>query len=367
MKNIKLLNRFSKTFLYICYVNKKLNLYNLPIMKKITMKDIALKADVSVSTVSFVLNNIGEKMGISTAVINKVLLVAQDLNYKPNMIASSLRTGETRSIGLIVEDISNQFFSDLAKVVEDEARRLNYRVFYCSTGADDQRAEELVNSLLQANVDGFIIAPTEKLEKSIDNLLKMHVPVVLIDRYFPGQLVSTVVMDNYEGAYLVTKKMMDAGCRHIAAINVNSGMIQMKLRESGYENLLKEKGLFDESLVLRVDFQDTETEKIRIIRDFLKMHPQIDGLLFLSNYLGLCGLQAFRQLGIEIPRDIRVASFDDHDSFRLHTPSISVVAQPIEAMAKKAINLLVAQMTAGKQPEIENIMLKGNFVERESV
>jgi LacI family transcriptional regulator len=336
-------------------------------MKKITMKDIASKAEVSVSTVSFVLNNIGEKMGISTAVINKVLLVAQELNYKPNMIASSLRTGETRSIGLIVEDISNQFFSDLAKVIEDEARNLNYRVFYCSTGGDDQRAEELVNSLLQANVDGFIIAPTEKLEKSIDNLLKMNVPVVMIDRYFPNQLVSSVVMDNYEGAYSATKKMTDSGCRNIAVVNVNSGMIQMKLRESGYQDALKENGLYDESLVLRIDFKDSEENKIKAISELLKKNSKIDGLLFLSNYLGLCGLQAFRQLGIKIPSDISVISFDDHDSFRLHTPSISVVAQPIEDMAKKAIDMLVSQMTTGKDSVIETVILKGNFVERESV
>jgi LacI family transcriptional regulator len=336
-------------------------------MKKITMKDIAQKAEVSVSTVSFVLNNIGPKMGISTAVIDKVLLVAKDLSYKPNMIASSLRTGETRSIGLIIEDISNQFFADLAKVVEDEARNLNYRVFYCSTGGDDQRAEELVDSLMQANVDGFIIAPTKKLDKSIDNLLKMRVPVVMIDRYFPGQLVSSVVMDNYEGAYSATKKMINAGRRNIGVVNVNSGMIQMELRESGYENALKENNFYDESLVLRMDFHNSENEKIRLIEEFLKLHPQIDGLLFLSNYLGLCGLQAFRQLEIEIPRDISVISFDDHDSFRLHTPSISIVAQPIEAMAKKAIDMLVSQMATGNQTELENVVLKGDFVERESV
>ncbi|WP_268846492.1 LacI family DNA-binding transcriptional regulator [Flavobacterium aestivum] len=336
-------------------------------MKKITMKDIASKAEVSVSTVSFVLNNIGEKMGISATVINKVLAVAQELNYRPNMIASSLRTGETRSIGLIIEDISNQFFSDLAKVVEDEARNLNYRVFYCSTGGDDQRADELVSSLLQANVDGFIIAPTEKLEKTIDNLLKMQVPVVLIDRYFPDQLVSSVVMDNYEGAYSATKKMMDSGCRNIAVVNVNSGMIQMKLRESGYQDALKENGIYDESLIVQINFKDSEEDKIKAITELLKNHPQVDGILFLSNYLGLCGLQAFRQLGINIPSDISVISFDDHDSFRLHTPSISVISQPIAAMAKKAIDMLVSQMTTGKHSDIEKVILKGDFVERESV
>ena len=336
-------------------------------MKKITMKDIALKTDVSVSTVSFVLNNIGEKMGISTAVIEKVLQVSKELRYKPNMIASSLRTGETRSIGLIVEDISNQFFSELAKVIENEARKLNYRVFYCSTDGDDQRAEELIDSLLQANVDGIIIAPTNKLEESIDNFLKMKIPVVLIDRYFPGQLVSSVVVDNYDGGYTGTKKIIDAGRRNIAVVNINSGMIQMQLRELGYENALKESGIYDESLVLRIDYRKNETDRINLILEFFKKHPQIDGVLFLSNYLGLCGLQAFRQLGIKIPEDVSVVSFDDHDSFRLHSPSISIVSQPIAVMAKKAIDMLIDQMTTGKQTEIENVMIKGSLVERESI
>jgi LacI family transcriptional regulator len=143
-------------------------------------------------------------------------------------------------------------------------------------------------------------------------------------------------------------------------------MIQMKLRESGYQDALKENDLYDESLVLRIDFKDSEDNKIIAISDFLKKNSKVDGLLFLSNYLGLCGLQAFRQMGIKIPSDISVISFDDHDSFRLHTPSISVVAQPIEAMAKKAIDMLVSQMTTGKHSEIETVILKGDFVERES-
>ena len=102
-------------------------------MKKITIKDIANEARVSISTVSFVLNDKGEKMGISAAVIKKVQDIVEKLNYRPNMTATSLRTGKTKSIGLIVENISNQFFSVLAKVIEEEAVKLGYRVFYCST------------------------------------------------------------------------------------------------------------------------------------------------------------------------------------------------------------------------------------------
>jgi LacI family transcriptional regulator len=336
-------------------------------MKKITIKDIAIEARVSISTVSFVLNNKGPKMGISESRIKKVKEVAENMGYKPNMIASSLRTGKTRSIGLIVEDISNQFFSDLARVIEDEAKKIGYRVFYCSTGNDDGRSAELIESLLQANVDGFIITPTEQMEKSIDYLVKLHMPVVLIDRYFPDQNVSHVVMDNYDGAYSATDFFIKKGCRNIALVNNTSGMVQMQLREKGYADALKKEGVYNESLVLRLEFHSSEEDKINEIIDFFKKNPKIDAVLFLANYMGLAGLQAFRKMGLRIPEDIAVISFDDHDSFRLHTPSISVIEQPIGDMAVKAVEILMSQMTEEKSFEVEKVLEKSKLVIRESV
>ncbi|MCV9927139.1 LacI family transcriptional regulator [Flavobacterium sp. LS1R49] len=336
-------------------------------MKKITIKDIATEAQVSISTVSFVINGKGEKMGISAAVIKKVQDVADKLNYRPSMIATSLRTGKTRSIGLIVEDISNQFFADLARVIEDEAKNIDYRVFYCSTGNDDGRSEELIHSLLQANVDGFIITPTENLEKSIDLLLKLEKPVVLIDRYFPGQKVSHVVMDNYDGAHSATKFLLNKGYKNIAVFNNKSGMIQMKLREDGYRDALKEEGIYDESLVLHMDYHSSEENRIAAILSFFKKNPKIDAVLFLANYLGLAGLQAFRGMGIRIPEDIAVISFDDHDSFKLHTPTITVIAQPIEDIAVKSIQLLMSQMTDMKTFAVEKVLKKGSLIIRGSV
>ncbi|WP_264532396.1 LacI family DNA-binding transcriptional regulator [Flavobacterium sp. N502540] len=239
-------------------------------MKKITIKDIATEAQVSISTVSFVINGKGEKMGISPAVIKKVQEVAEKLNYRPSMIATSLRTGKTRSIGLIVEDISNQFFADLARVIEDEAKSIDYRVFYCSTGGDDERSEELIHSLLQANVDGFIVTPTQNLENSIDLLLKLKKPVVLIDRYFPGQRVSHVVMDNYEASNSAAKFLISKGRKNIAVVNNTSEMIQMKLREDGYRDALKEAEMYNPSLVLHMDYHTNEEARISGIIDFFK-------------------------------------------------------------------------------------------------
>ncbi|WP_166923925.1 LacI family DNA-binding transcriptional regulator [Flavobacterium poyangense] len=336
-------------------------------MRRITIKDIATEAQVSISTVSFVINGKGEKMAISPAVIKKVQDVAEKLQYRPSMIASSLRTGKTRSIGLIVEDISNQFFADLARVIEDEAKNIDYRVFYCSTGDDDKRCEELVQSLLQANVEGFIITPTKNLEKSIDLLLKLQKPVVLIDRYFANQKVSHVVMDNYEGAYSATKFLMNKGRKNIAVVNTKSEMIQMKLREKGYTDALKEEGIYNKALTLHLDYHTDEQSRIDSIARFFQKNAKIDGVLFLANYMGLAGLQAFRGLGYSIPDDISVISFDDHDSFKLHTPTISVVAQPINDIGIKSIELLLSQMTDFNSFTVEKVLKKGTLIVRESV
>mgnify|MGYP003484411949 FL=1 len=336
-------------------------------MKKITIKDIAMEARVSISTVSFVLNDKGEKMGISAAVIKKVQDVVEKLNYRPNMTATSLRTGKTRSIGLIVENISNQFFAVLAKIIEEEAGKLGYRVFYCSTDNNEERSAELVQSLLQANVDGFIITPTEGLEKSVDQLLKMKIPVVLIDTYFPRQNVSHVVMDNYDGAYNATEFLIEKGRSTIALINNNSGMIQMQLRENGYVDAMKKAGIYNESLVLHLDYHSTEEEKVEELTRFFNANKKIDGVLFLANYLGLAGLQAFHRMGVKIPADLSVISYDDHYSFKLHSPTITIVEQPINDIAVKAVELLMQQMVNENDFVVEKVLQKGKLVIRESV
>ncbi|WP_264551971.1 LacI family DNA-binding transcriptional regulator [Flavobacterium sp. N2038] len=335
--------------------------------KNITIKDIAKAADVSVTTVSFVLNNKGEKMGISKEVIKKVIKVSEEMKFKLNMIASSLRTGKTRSIGLIVEDISNHFFSDLAKVIEREAIDSNYRVFYCSTGGNDERAVELVDSLLQANVDGFIITPTENMKATVDRLLELQCPVVLVDRYFEGQNVSHVVLDNFEGAEKATHYLLEKGFRKIAFITNYSQLIQMNLRKQGYTKVLKEAGLYDESRILDMEYHISEEKRIEKITEFLTKKTDIDAVLFGANYLLLAGLQSFRRLELKIPADKAVISFDDHESFRLNSPSITVLAQPIEEMAKKTVKLLMKQMTDGSNYKIIKEKKKGNLIIRESV
>ncbi|WP_035638290.1 substrate-binding domain-containing protein, partial [Flavobacterium gilvum] len=284
-----------------------------------------------------------------------------------NMIASSLRTGKTRSIGLIVEDISNQFFSEFARVIEREAVQLNYRVFYCSTGGDDARAIELVDSLLQANVDGFIITPTVGMKSTIDRLIDLQRPVVLIDRYFEDQNVSHVVLDNLDGGYTATRHFLEKGFKKIGFVTNLRELVQMQLRKQGYINALNEVGLYDESRTLSLEYHITEEERIEKISEFLNTVTDIDAVLFSTNYLLLAGLQSFKKLGLKIPKDKAVISFDDHDSFRLHSPSITVLSQPIEEMGKKTVRLLMLQMEDKAKFKEQKEKEKGSLIIRESV
>jgi LacI family transcriptional regulator len=190
---------------------------------------------------------------------------------------------------------------------------------------------------------------------------------VLIDRYFPGQNVSHVVIDNYEGAYTATEFLINKGCRNIALINTNSAMIQMQLRENGYVDAMKKAGLYDEELILHVNYHSNEELKIEEMVRFFQNNKTIDGAFFLANYLGLAGLQAIKRIGLKVPDELSVVCFDDHYSFKLHTPSITVVEQPLDAIGMKAVELLMDQMVTKNDFVVEKVLLKGELVIRESV
>lgn len=335
-------------------------------MKKITIKDIAKETGVSVTTVSFVINGKGKEMGISENVILKIQKFVKDLGYKPNVNASSLRTGKTQSIVFLVEDISNPFFSTLARVIEEEASKYDYRVFYFSTYNNDEATKQLLKRLANENSDGFVITPTKNLKEEIDFLIENKRPVVLIDRYFEGQNVSHVCVDNYDGAYRATKVLIDKGCRKIALVTTLNKMVQMELRQSGYKDAMKEHGSFDPNLILVTDFFENEEDRVNDIVHLLEQNKEIDGILFLSNYLGFAGLLAMRKLGLQIPNDVAVISFDDVNSFRIHSPAISVVAQPIQEMGKKVVALLMAQIHSMDDYQVEKQFIKANIINRES-
>jgi LacI family transcriptional regulator len=213
-------------------------------MKKVSISDIARKAGVSVSTVSFVMNDKAVKMRISREVIEKVENVAREMGYRPNQLARGLRTGKTKTIGLIVENISNAFFATLAKTIEDEAKKYDYKVVYCSTDNDEVKARDLINMLSQRQVDGYIITPTPQLAEEIQKLQGESKPVVLIDRYFrEHQEIPAVLVDNYEGVSKGTEYLISKGYHKIGLVTIESEMAHMSDRLTAYYDILRRHGL----------------------------------------------------------------------------------------------------------------------------
>ena len=312
-------------------------------MKGISIKDIAQQAGVSPTTVSFVLNGKGKEKRISEQVSKRILKIATKLKYKPNQLARGLRTGKTKTIGLIVEDIANSFFSNVAKVVEDEADKYGYKVLFGSTEDNEEKAKGLLEVLRYRQVDGYIITPTLNLDKEIASLQK---PVVLMDRYFPDVTTfNYVVVDNFQGAFVAVSHMVEQGYKKIAIITTTSTQIQMQQRMEGFVDALKKHNLpAGKNMIKRLPFDLDRPGFTQEITKYLQNNKDLDAVFFATNYLGICGIESIRSLGLQIGTDLGMVSFDDHDIFRLLNPAITCVAQPVEEIGKKLIQLLIDEM-----------------------
>jgi LacI family transcriptional regulator len=336
-------------------------------MKRVSLKDIAKKVGVSPSTVSFVLNDKGSKMRISERLVEKIKKVAEKSGYHPNQLAVGLRTGYTKTLGLIVENISDSFFSLLAKIIEDEAEHFGYRIVYCSSENDLSRARALIRMLSHRQVDGYLITPTEGLEEDIQRLAKHDKPVVLMDRYFPNLDVSSVAVDNYNGARMGVKHLIDKGYKKIGFVGLQMDLIQMQQREKAYVDILQSNGIsIKKKYILKLKYNSENSEEaIRKICSFISENKELDAIFFVTNYLGIYGLECFRQLGLSIPKDLAVVCFDDHDIFRLYPPGISTVEQPVEQIARTAIQLLMDQLKK-RTFKKQQVLVAAKFNERGS-
>jgi LacI family transcriptional regulator len=342
-------------------------------MKKVSISDIARKAGVSVSTVSFVMNDKAVKMRISREVIEKVENVAREMGYRPNQLARGLRTGKTKTIGLIVENISNAFFATLAKTIEDEAKKYDYKVVYCSTDNDEGKARELINMLSQRQVDGYIITPTQHLAEDIRRLQAENKPVVLIDRYFPQhEDIPAVLVDNYEGVAQGTEYLLKKGYHKIALVTIEAEMAHMKDRLRAYYDVMARHGIAVEDRLVKIVSYGTGRETaLKEIKGLLSGNGgAVDAVFFLTNYLGVLGIEAIKDLEIKIPEQLAVLCFDDNDIFRLYNPTISVIRQPIEAIGQEAMIALIARLKhTGSEvyPENKPMKLPAELIPRQSI
>ncbi len=335
--------------------------------RRTSLKDIARELKVSVTTVSFVLNGKGKEKGISETVSEKILKYVEEIGYKPNQLARSLRTGRSRIIVFMVEDISNSFFARLARLIEDIAYEKGYRILFCSSENDDRKSRELIDLFLERQVDGFIIIPSPGNQDTLEKLQKQNVPAVLFDRYFPELQSSYVVINNEESAYNATRHLIGNGFRKVAFITIDSEQKQMQDRLNGYRKAVQELGLKENVLV--VPFKDSNANRNQeILKDFFRGEQEFDALLFATNYLTETGLYVIREHFPQMKDKCGMLSFDDTSFFKIHTPAITAIAQPLKEIAKELMEILLEQIrNAGpKNSELKQKVLKTELMVRES-
>lgn len=333
--------------------------------KRKSINDIAKELNVAISTVSAVLNGKSEERRISSAMRDKVLEYARLSGYQPNMVARSLRTGKSKILGMLVEDIADPFFATISRLVEKNAALHDYKLFYSSTENNPKIAKALIRAFRDRQVDGFIIAPTPGIEKEIQSLITDQIPLVLFDRYFPGIASNNVIVNNFQGASSAMEHLIQNNYQQIAFITLDSQQTQMTDRLKGYEAATSKAGL--QPCIKTVHYTLSEDILLQEILHFLQHHPQIDAILFATNYLAISGLKALSQLGRKIPEDVAVIGFDDNTHFGLFTPSITAIAQPIETIGTHIVQLLMKDLSDEKQDmHSENIVLDTRLIIRDS-
>lgn len=317
-------------------------------MKKISIKQLAKELNISTATISYIMNGKAREKRISVDLEEKVKKFAIEHNYKPNQLASGLRSGKTKIICLMVEDIADVFFASVAGNIEQIAYDKGYKIIYCSTKNDTKKTQELINTFRNRNVDGYIITPPNGIEKDLLSLIEENLPVVTFDRKGKGEEISFVGMDNFESSFKATNHLLEQGFKNIALITLDSIQSQMQERVNGYEKALKDAG--KQTIIEKIDYTHRhDSTIIDQIEQLLINNSKIDAVYFATNYLAVSGLEAINRLGLKIPSELGVVVFDDNDLFRVHQPTITAISQPIEEMSVQLINILLNHLEEGKK------------------
>lgn len=332
--------------------------------EKISIKDIANRVGTSTTTVSFVLNGKAKEKHISASITERVLSVVAELGYQPNSIARSLRTGKSKIIGFLVDDISKPFFSGIAGVIDHEASAHGYKIIFSSTGNDKKRIDEILSMFKERHVDGYIIAIAEGLEQEIGALVTGNAPVVLFDRYLPELKADYVLTDNYLATYNASQHLLDNGYSRIGFVTIDTRQQQMLDRLKGYAEAVKKAGKIQSVLKIKYTTSEAATESIK---NFLQVNPDLDAVIFASNYLTMDGLKLSRSGNEKLISSRAVISFDDFELLEFIKPSITAIEQPIQLLGEKIVKQLIKKLQSdSKHAKHEVVNIGANLNIRQS-
>ncbi|EIV99403.1 LacI family DNA-binding transcriptional regulator [Thermoanaerobacter siderophilus] len=310
----------------------------------VTIKDIAKLANVSITTVSRVINNKSE--GVSEETRNRILQLVKELGYQPNAIARGLVTKKTKTIGLIIPDISNPFFPDIARGVEDSAHIYGYNVFLCNTDDNLEKESEYINALKEKYVDGIIFTSSSiPKHEHITDLIKSGIPVVIMDRRIDSEDIYGVFLDNYEGGYIATKYLIDLGHKRIGCITGPLYISNAIERLEGYKRALVDNEIeVDNRLIFEGDYKINSG----IIGAEKLLEHEVTAIFASNDLMAYGAYKAIRSYGYKIPDDISVVGFDDIQLSQILEPQLTTIRQPAYDMGLTAARMLI-KLIEGKK------------------
>jgi LacI family transcriptional regulator len=329
----------------------------------VTIYDIAKKAGVSAMTVSRVINNTGR---ISEETRSKVKRVMDELNYVPNTMARSLVLQETKMLSLLITDITNPFYTTLARGAEDTAKKLGYKLLFGNSDEDLQKEKDYVDMVLSTRVDGVLFAPAG--DGSLEHLRLLqrhHIPFVILDREVPGIEADAVFGDSKEGARKLVEHLIGLGHRRIALVNGSLQVSTARQRYTGYLEALKLNDLpVDERLILEVGYKTFDNDAA--LDELLSLPDRPTAIFAANNFIAIGLIRSLRERGIGVPDDMSLVCFDDLGLASALDPFLTVAAQPAYSFGAMGVQLLVERIRGEAPNEWRKIMFPSEIIVRRS-
>ena len=318
-----------------------------------TIKDVAKKANVSVATVSRVINNTGY---VNAETRQMVLDAITELGYIPNELARSLFKKQSKIIGLIVPHLSTIFFAELLESLEDSLANHGFKLMIFNAKDDIEREKKIMQVFNQYNLDGIILVAHTKQTK---NYADLHIPVITIDHKMNDETPS-ITSDNEQGGRLAAEKLIENGCKKVLHLQGPSFLLTVSNRNKGFNETIEKAGIALHTIDLafvRPDFH--------LIEQFIQSHPDADGIFCSTDILAMHALRALHKMNRQVPEDVAVIGYDNIELCELVTPNLTTIDQPIEQIAEAAVASLLALIDK-KIPEPLHKVMPVKLIERES-
>ena len=330
-----------------------------------TLQTIADKVNVSRSTVSRVLNNKWKKYGISQVTADKITSLAKDLHYIKNEAARSLREKKTFTIGVVIRDITNPFYSQLVKFVESALYTKGYTIIICNTGYDLDKENGHINVLLSRRVDGIILSPIQNSIENISIIKDRNVPLALFDCKIDNFDADYILVDNEAGTMEAVNHLIAQGHKKIGYIGGDSYDSNNRLRYAGYRKALSKASLsMTEHYVKHGNY--TFKHGYEAITELLRSSDAPTAFFAANNRIVLGACKGIMDCGLQIPDDVSIIGFDDFETATMLPSPLTVIRQPLRELAFNAVDILLSRMDKTNNIPYVTSKLKTEFVLRSS-